>query len=255
MKKYIVVLSVLFISLSFIAVAGGKTDRDIEELKQLSDSNSKILAEAVQSINSLRQEVQSLQGSVQEIKHFSEQQTQTNEKMIKDFDLRITTVEERMGVLSSQLQDFLNKPVESTPKEGAKKKGNEASSSQPQSETELYHKALAEINSQNHKAALGLLDDFIKKFPKSSLVDNAQYWKGEALYGMKDYPNAALEFQKVVQKYPKSEKVAGAILKQGYCFYEIKDYEDARVFLQKVISKYPKSDVAVSAKEKLERMK
>lgn len=246
-------VSALFISMSSIDAAGGRTDRDIEELKQLSDSNSKILAEAVQSINSLRQEVQALQGTVQEIKHFSEQQTQTNEKMIKDFDLRITTVEERMGVLSSQLQDFLNKPVESLSKEGAKKKANDTSSSP--SEKELYNKALSEINSQNHKAALGLLDDFIKKFPKSSLVDNAQYWKGEAYYGMKDYPNATLEFQKVVQKYPKSEKVAGAILKQGYCFYEIKAYDDARIFLQKVISKYPKSDAAVAAKEKLEKMR
>ena len=243
MKKITVLLVLILMSSTVFA---GKLDKEIEELKQISDSNSKILAEAVQTLNTLKQEIQALHGAVDEVKYFSQQETQKNEKMIRDFDLRITGVEERIGLIGNQMQDFL-KPAGEATKEGAKKKGSET-------EEALYHKALSEINSQNYKTAVELFDQFIKKFPKSSLADNAQYWKGEALFGMKDFPNAALEFQKVVQKYPKSDKVPGAVLKQGYCFFEIKEYADARIFLQKVITTYPASDAAVSAKEKLEKI-
>ncbi len=231
--------------LTAVSELHAKSDKDLEEFRRIADENSRILAEATQSINSLRQEVQALRGAIDEVKYFSQQETQKNEKMIRDFDYRLTGMEERMGLMGSQLQEMVSKPAP----EGAKKKGAESTT-----EDALYHKALAEINSQNFKTAVGLFEDFIKKFPKSTLADNAQYWKGEALFGLKDYPNAALEFQKVVQKYPKSDKVPGAVLKQGYCFFEIKEYADARVFLNKVISEYPASDAAASAKDKLERI-
>ncbi|QQR81891.1 MAG: tol-pal system protein YbgF [Deltaproteobacteria bacterium] len=240
MKNKFIRISLML--LVFSSVAYAKSEKDLDEIKRLEDSNSKILAEATQSINALRQEVQALRGAVDEVKYFSQQDTQKNEKMIRDFDLRLTGMEERMGLMGSQLQEVVSKPTEN-----AKKKGSE-------SEETLYHKALAEINAQNFKTAVGIFDDFIKKFPKSDLADNAQYWKGEALFGLKDFPNAALEFQKVVQKYSKSDKVPGAVLKQGYCFFEIKEYPDARIFLQKVITEYPASDAAASAKEKLEKI-
>ena len=65
------------------------------------------------------------------------------------------------------------------------------------------------MNTQNYKQAITLFNDFLKKFPKSNLADNAQYWKGEALFALKDYPNSVMEFQKVITNYPKSDKVPG----------------------------------------------
>lgn len=86
------------------------------------------------------------------------------------------------------------------------------------------------------------------------MADNAQYWKGETLYALKDYSNAILEFQKVVKKYPKGEKAPGAILKQGYSFYEMKNYPDAKAFLQLVVSNYPGSEESGYARERIQKI-
>jgi tol-pal system protein YbgF len=86
------------------------------------------------------------------------------------------------------------------------------------------------------------------------MADNAQYWKGESLYGLKQFPEAILEFQKVVKNFPRSDKVPASVLKQGYCFFESKEYVDAKAFLQKVVSQYPSSEEASKAREKIQQI-
>jgi tol-pal system protein YbgF len=216
---------------------------EIEDLRRVQESNGAILAETVQKINTLQIDLQAVKGALEENRHFFEQESQKNDKILRDFDLRLSGMEERLSLFESQLQELMAKG-------GAK--GTAAAPAGD--EGELYRKALAEVNAQNFKAALPLFDQFLKKFPKSSMADNAQYWRGEALYGLKQFPEAVLEFQKVVKKYPKSEKVAAAVLKQGYCFFEAKEYLDAKAFLQKVVAQYPQSEEASKARDKIRQI-
>lgn len=243
MKK----LSLFFVFLILIAfpcpfsMAGDNTKElqlQIDELKRIQESDSKILAETAQTLTSMRQELQAIQGAADEAKYFTQEESSKNDKMLKDYDLRLTSMEEKLSLYGNQLQDFLGKPT-------VAQKGKEE-------ETALYKKGLSEINVQNYKSALQIFNQFMTKYPKSSLTPNAQYWKGEALYALREYPQAVLEFQKVVKKYPKSNKVPGAILRQGYCFYETQSYLDAKAFLQKVAVDFPNSDEAGLAKEKIQ---
>jgi len=233
-----------FLFIAFLSPAfAGRNDTDIEELKRVQDTNSKILADTVQNMNAIRQELQSLRGEIEETKHFFEQSSQDNQKVLKDYDLRLTGIEEKMSLYEGPLSE-IGKGGKGT-KGGADLAGDEGS---------LYRKAIGELNSQNYKGSIPLLDQFLKTYPKSQMADNAQYWKGEAYYGLKQYPEAVLEFQKVIKKYPKSDKVPAAVLKQGYCFYEMKEYPDAKAFLQKVLSQYPKSPEAPKAKDKMQQI-
>ncbi len=235
-------LGFVLIALLSPLTSWGGTDQDIAELKRVQEVNSKTLAEAVQNITALRQELQELKGSIEEAQHFIQEGTSKNDKILREFDYRLTGVEERMTLQASELAELSSKMI-------PKKKGVVT-----EAESTLYRRALTEINLQNFKSSLQLFTQFLEKYPRSVLADNAQYWKGEALYASKDYPNAVLEFQKVIKKYPKSEKVPGAILKQGYSLYEAKEYLDSKAFLQKVITNYPKSDEAAEAKERIQKI-
>ncbi|MBI2082113.1 MAG: tol-pal system protein YbgF [Deltaproteobacteria bacterium] len=230
---------ILFLTVSFqVAWADpSKVSKgEIDELKRVQDSNAKVLADTNLAVTELRREVQALKGLLEEAKYFFQQESDKNQKLLRDFDFRITGLEERISLHQKQLEEIL-----------IKKKG------ESQEEAD-YRAALSEINLGNYTQALKLFEAFLKKYPKSSLADNAQYWKGEALYASRDFASALLEFQKVVKNFPQSEKTPGAILKQGYCLFEQKGYEDAKVFLNQLIQNYPKSDEAGEARERIKKI-
>ncbi len=233
---------VAFVLLDHGAEARKADTSDVEDLRRMQESSGAILADVVQKINTVQVDIQSIKGSIEENRHFFQQESQKNEKILRDFDLRLTGMEERLSLFESQIQELMTKG------------GVKSAATPAGDEGELYRKALAEVNAQNFKAALPLFDQFLKKYPKSSMADNAQYWRGETLYGLKQFPEAVLEFQKVVKKYPKSDKIPAAILKQGYCFFEAKEYLDAKAFLQKVITQYPQSDEASKARDKVQQI-
>lgn len=226
-----------------LAVAGriwaGGSDSEVKELKRVQESNAKILADLQQEVSQLRQEVQALKGLTEETKYFFQQESEKNGKLLRDFDFRLTGIEERIALHQKQLEEFLKRPPKGSAKE---------------SEEGDYKRALSETNMGNYKDAIKLFEEFLKKYPNSSLADNAQYWKGEGLYATKDFAGALIEFQKVVKNYLQSEKRPGAILKQGYCLYEQQSYQEAKAFLNKVITEYPKSDEAEEAKERLKKI-
>lgn len=247
-NTFSLLIFLLSFSISVLLWAGSnhpRLEQDVADLKRVQETNSKILADTAQQVTTLQQALQALKGAGEENNHFIQEGGQKNEKMLREFDYRLSGIEERLTLFQTQLNEFLSKGrVASTGKKGA----------ESEAEGALYHRALAEINLQNFKEAKDLFERFLQKYPKSSLAGNAQYWKGEALYALKDYPAAILEFQKVIQKYSKSDKVPGAVLKQGYCFYEMKNYLDSKAFLKKVLADYPRSEEAAHAEERIAKI-
>ena len=222
------------------SVHGKAVDRDFQELKRIQESNAKVLADTNLAVDQLRQEVQQLRGLVEEARYFFQQESDKNGRLLRDFDFRLTGIEERLGLHQHQLEELFRKP---SGKKGAK-----------ETEEGEYKRALAEINLGNFQAAAKQFEDFLKKYPQSTLSDNAQYWRAEALYAVKDFTGALVEFQKVVKNFPQSDKVPGALLKQGYCLYERQALDDSRIFLEKVVKDFPKSDEAAEARERLKKI-
>jgi len=96
--------------------------------------------------------------------------------------------------------------------------------------------------------------DFIERYPRHSLADNAQYWIGEVYYSQKDYQKAALEFKKVIDNYPNENKAPDALLKAGFSYIEISHNEKAIDALKMVVEQYPASEAAAKAKAKLQEL-
>jgi len=122
----------------------------------------------------------------------------------------------------------------------------------PSGETELYDHALGLFRNENYEEAMAAFKTFLAQYPKSDRADNAQFWIGESLMGLKKYEQAILAFQKVIKDFPKGNKVPNAMLRQAGAFLEIQDKTSARLLLKKIVKDYPKTSEAELAKKKLE---
>ncbi|MDY6838722.1 MAG: tol-pal system protein YbgF [Thermodesulfobacteriota bacterium] len=146
-------------------------------------------------------------------------------------------------------------PKTSAPQKGAREL---ASSIQPtpahDSAQGEYNKAYEAYVNGRYAEALGLFEDFLKRYPDHQLADNAQYWIGETHYDMGDYASAILTFKDVVTRYTDHAKAPDALLKIGYAYIALDDVSNARMFLKRVINNYPFSAAESKARAKLKEL-
>jgi tol-pal system protein YbgF len=114
-----------------------------------------------------------------------------------------------------------------------------------------YEAAWRTLDKKDYKAAIVRFKEFIKKYPKSTLAGNAQYWIGESHYALREFDLAIIEFDAVRRRYPQGEKVPAALLKQGFAFAELGEKVNARLILQEVVEKFPQSAEAARARQRL----
>lgn len=117
-----------------------------------------------------------------------------------------------------------------------------------------YEAAWRTLDKKDYRGAITRFKEFIKKYPKSALVGNAQYWIAESHYALREFDQAIIEFDAVRRKYPRAEKAPAALLKQGFAFAELGEKVNARLILQEVVEKYPQSPEAVRAKQRLKAL-
>lgn len=227
-------------------------------------------------MDKIREEMRNVSGRLDEnnhlIRHAIERDTTAQDDMrasVTDLKDRISELETKVNRINAYLgleidarqegQDLKKTPmVAQTPApqaEVARKPVPDIKQPEVSLEKRLYDLTLRLYREEKYEEAIAGFKNFIKKFPKSELADNAQYWVGESYMALKQYEQAILAFQTVIKKYPKGNKVPNAILRQALAFYEIKDKTSARLLLKKLIKRYPKSSEAKIAKAKLRTIK
>jgi tol-pal system protein YbgF len=227
-------------------------------------------------IDKIREEMRNVSGRLDENNHLVrraiERDTTTQDDMnstitdlkdrISELELKVNRINAYLGIeidSQQQGQDLGKTPaVAQMPvpqAKVAKKPVPEVKKPEESPEERLYNLTLGLYRQEKYEEAIAGFKNFIKKFPKSKLADNAQFWIGESYMALKQYEQAILAFQSVIKKYPKGNKVPNAILRQALAFYEIKDKTSARLLLKKLIKKYPKSSEAKIAKAKLRTIK
>lgn len=118
----------------------------------------------------------------------------------------------------------------------------------------LYDSAYLDITRGNNELARRGFQEFLKRFPESSLSDNAQYWLGETYYAVEDYAQAIQEFNKVISNYAKGDKVAASLLKIGYSYFKLGDNINGKKYLNQVIRQFPYSEEAKLAQSRLSNL-
>lgn len=118
-------------------------------------------------------------------------------------------------------------------------------------EQAAYDAALAQFRAGDFRGAVGNLQIFLARWPKSAHAPAANYWLGNSLYGLKDYKGAIAAQQVVVDRYADSPRAPDALLNIAASHVELKDMARARTALQKIIADYPNTEAAKVAEERL----
>jgi cellulose synthase operon protein C len=101
----------------------------------------------------------------------------------------------------------------------------------PRAADALFHLGAIYYEKNDYLHSLKAYTDFVEKFPRSSLIPNAQLNAGYALFHLKRYDEALRQFEKVA-KDP-AQKVTASYW-QGRCLKSVRDYAKAAEILKSV---------------------
>jgi len=252
-----------------IVALNAKVNKMDERLSGNLDSIRETQAESVAETDKVKGEIQDISGRVADnrelVRRTVERDTTEQDAMkanLHDLTRRIAELETRV----KQVYEYLGlEGTAGVPEQGLVKPPlpakvpaiqppvTEAKEALP--DKTIYDKTLTTYKEGKYEEAATGFKNFIKKYPKSDLADNAQFWIGECYMALKQYEQAILAYQGVIKKYPKGNKVPNAMLRQALAFYEIKDKKSSRILLKRIIKKYPGSNEAKIAKAKLKTIK
>jgi tol-pal system protein YbgF len=189
------------------------------------------------------------------------QSSREGDQRIKDLETRLGKLDETIKAQEASIKsrdDEIKQLRESVAAQAAAAPPVETANEGVAAETDAvkrdYEGALRLMDKKDYKAAITRFKDFIKKYPKSRLANNAQYWIGECHYALREFDQAIVEFDTVRRKYPQGDKVPAALLKQGFAFAELGEKVNARLVLQELVEKYPQSQEAARAKTRLKAL-
>jgi tol-pal system protein YbgF len=124
-----------------------------------------------------------------------------------------------------------------------------------QAEKRDYEAALGVFRKGDFAAAQPAFVDFIKRYSKSGYAPSAFFWLGNAQYATRDYKEAVQNFRALLAQAPDHMRAPEAVLSIANCQLELKDTRSARKTLEELIKAYPESEAAVTAKDRLARLK
>jgi tol-pal system protein YbgF len=228
------------------------------------DSMRGTLADTRANAQQMQREVSALKERVDETRvQVGRQIGQTSregDQRVKNLETRLAKLEEDLKAQAEvlkareeaikQLGEAMEAQQKTVPSDGLA----EGAAAESDAIRRDYEAAWRTLDKKDYKGAIGRFKEFIKKYPKSALAGNAQYWIGESHYALKEFDQAIIEFDAVRRKYPQGEKVPAALLKQGFAFADLGEKVNARLILQEVVEKYPQSPEAVRAKQRLKSL-
>ncbi len=242
-----------------------KTDKELL-------SNSERMAANTADMDKLKEEMRFLNGRLDENSHLLKRSIERDSSAgdtlgegLSDLQKRMVRLELRVDRISSYLglepmiqTDDQNSSVPVGVSQ-VQKPFKPAVKSTPEvkipADQMLYDVNMELYRKEKYEEAIAGFKNFLNKYPKSKLADNAAFWIGESHMALKQYEQAILAFQKVIKQYPGGNKVPNAMLRQALAFYELNDKTSAKLLLRKIIKQYPKSSEAKIARNKLKTLK
>jgi tol-pal system protein YbgF len=240
-------------------------EREQRRLQSDNVSQQKEIDAIRASLADTRANLQQVQGELSSLKELIDatrhQVGQQIDHTSREGDQRVKDLEARLGKLAEgfKAQGEQLKQREDELKEVRKglqlpPEATEIASAENETIRRDYEVAWRNLEKRDYRIAIARFKDFQKKYPKSNLAANAQYWIGESHYALREFDQAIIEFDAVRTKYPEAAKVPAALLKQAYAFAELGENPNARLLLQEVVEKYAQTPEATQAKQKLKTL-
>ncbi len=246
--------ALLLLSLcSAIPAQAGLLDDD-EARKQIQQLETRVLKledavkQQTKSMLDLQGQIEALNTEIRKLRGQNEETThglQDAEKRQKDFYVDLDT----------RLRHF--ESAEEAAKEAAAAAAKTpaapiaADPSDPAPEDRAFEVAYGLSKAGSHANAIKAFQEFLKKYPDSVHVPNANYWLGNARFALKDYQGALDTYQGLLKDFPDTPKTADVLYGIAGCQQGLKRPVVAHKTLKQLIAKYPTSEAAAKARKLL----
>jgi TolA-binding protein len=219
------------------------------------------------SIQDLEQKVSRLERSLNDMRAYQAEQTETINSLdtqLKQMSGRIEEVEfshnKRIGTDLSALKDDLSSLRRRVPPPSvvpaAELEVDEVWASGLTGEPQvLVTDALLRLREGKFDDALPLLQNAVSQLRGTDKAAVALFWQGVAYDGLGDDRSALRSYADAVYQYPKSQRASSSLLRQASVLTRLGDNKTAALSLRKLVDDYPRSPEASVAKERLRDLK
>lgn len=118
-------------------------------------------------------------------------------------------------------------------------------------EKRAFDDAIARLRAADFAGGAAALNAFLKRYPQTGYAESAQYWLGNAHYGLRDYKEAIKAFRALTDRAPDHLRTPEAMLSIANCQSELKDNDAARRTLEQLVRQYPQTEAAQAARDRL----
>ncbi|MDU5452701.1 cell division protein CpoB [Pseudescherichia vulneris] len=233
------------------SVGSGSVEDRVTQLERISNAHSQLLTQLQQQLSDNQSDIDSLRGQIQESQYQLNQVVERQKQIL----LQIDSLGSGGAAAAQPAAGDQGGAATATPAPAA---GAAAAPSAPVQSGDAntdYNAAIALVQDKSRQDdAIAAFSSFVKNYPDSTYVPNANYWLGQLNYNKGKKDDAAFYFASVVKNYPKSPKAPDAMFKVGVIMQEKGDTAKAKAVYQQVVSKYPGTDGAKQAQKKLSAM-
>lgn len=250
--------ALLLLSLCVVIPAQAGILEDDEARKQIQQLEKRVLKledavkQQTRSMLDLQSQIEALNTEIRKLRGQNEETThglQEAEKRQKDFYVDLDTRLRHFESAGEAAKEAAAAAAASTAKPPAAPVTVDPSDPGP--ENRAFEAAYGLFKAGSHANAVKAFQEFLKKYPGSVHVSNANYWLGNAQFGLKDYTGALDTYQGLLRDFPDTPKTADVLYGIAVCQQGLKRPIAAHKTLKQLIAKYPASEAAAKAKKLL----
>ncbi|WP_111657046.1 tol-pal system protein YbgF [Isoalcanivorax indicus] len=196
----------------------------------------------MQQMSQMEDEIQRLQGRVEELQHELESGRRAERERYLDLDTRINALAEAS--------------IEQGERQTAQARGGTRDSASAEDDRAAYAAAREKLLGRQFEEAGKAFEGYLSDYPKGQFRPFAHFWLGE-IYRSRSTPDrdkAMQQFRIVVDEYPDHSQVPAALYKLATLQAETGDTNRARVTLNRIIRQYEDSSEARLARSMLEQL-
>lgn len=114
-----------------------------------------------------------------------------------------------------------------------------------------YEQAVSALRTGNVEGGVARLQRFAEENPRNPRADNALYFSGLGLIGLKDFAGAARVFERLIETYPAGDAVVDGLLRLAECRQRLNQTDDARALYTRLVTQFPGTAAATQAEQRL----
>lgn len=245
--------------LSLLMVGCLKTRSDVEEaqekqvFKQQLVNIQKKSSDQLLAYDSLQEEYRGLNGRVEKMEAFLQQESERQKVSEGDLQKKITTIENKLAMIEAALLEQEQKNTQALTE--LRTELGQSLKDLATSMSAMTSAKSGKSTGKGDKAAHSGANSSANGSAKLGGADLQSFNEAEDLFYKKEWRKAVLAYEKYRSTYPKGSSYAMATYKIGVCFSELGMATEAEAFYSEVLEKFPQSKAAKSAAYRLKNLK